>query len=71
MIDVNQEIERTKSPLKMLLQVHDELIFECPDDEAVVKSSIKLIRSKMESAFKLNIPLRVSIESGKSWGQFH
>ncbi|MBQ5433756.1 MAG: hypothetical protein IIU30_09960, partial [Treponema sp.] len=41
------------------------------DDESVVKSSIELIRSKMESAFKLNIPLRVSIESGKSWGQFH
>ena len=71
MIDVSQEIERTKSPLKMLLQVHDELIFECPDDESVVKSSIELIRAKMESAFKLNIPLRVSIESGKSWGQFH
>ncbi|MBP5696477.1 MAG: DNA polymerase I [Treponema sp.] len=71
MIDVSQEIERTKSPLKMLLQVHDELIFECPDDDSVVKSSIELIRAKMESAFKLNIPLRVSIESGKSWGQFH
>ncbi|MBP5438342.1 MAG: DNA polymerase I [Treponema sp.] len=71
MIDVNQEIERTGSPLKMLLQVHDELIFECPDDDSVVKSSIELIRAKMESAFKLNVPLRVSIESGKSWGQFH
>ena len=57
--------------LKMLLQVHDELIFECDDDKEILEKAVKLIREKMENAVKLNVPLRVSIESGKSWGEFH
>jgi DNA polymerase-1 len=55
----------------MLLQVHDELIFECPDDEATVQQTIALIRDKMEHAVQLKVPLRVSIECGKNWGEFH
>lgn len=71
MINVAEKIKETGSPLKMLLQVHDELIFECPDDDVEVKKAIDLIQSEMESAFKLNVPLRVSVEYGKSWGEFH
>lgn len=71
MIDVSKEIQKTGIPLKMLLQVHDELIFECPDDEETVNSSVSLIRSKMEGAFALSVPLKVSIETGSSWGNFH
>ncbi|MBP5157473.1 MAG: DNA polymerase I, partial [Treponema sp.] len=55
----------------MLLQVHDELIFECPDDAQKLDELVVLIRDKMEHAAQLNIPLRVSIEHGKSWGEFH
>ena len=71
MINVAAKIKETGSPLKMLLQVHDELIFECPEDESEVKKAIELIQTEMENAFKLNVPLRVSIEYGKNWGEFH
>lgn len=57
--------------VRMLLQVHDELIFECPDDEKRLADAIALIKEKMEGAVKLSVPLRVSIEHGRSWGEFH
>ncbi|MBO4404220.1 MAG: DNA polymerase I, partial [Treponema sp.] len=71
MIDVNEALEKKGSPARMLLQVHDELIFECPDDEKTVAETTALIREKMENAVKLSVPLRVSIETGKNWGLFH
>ena len=71
MIQVQEELIKTNSKAKMLLQVHDELIFECPDDKETIQKTIGLIKNKMENAVKLNIPLRVSIEYGKSWGEFH
>lgn len=73
MIDIFNSILESdlNGKLKMLLQVHDELIFECDDDKKTLEKAINLIREKMENAVKLNVPLRVSIESGKSWGEFH
>lgn len=55
----------------MLLQVHDELIFECPDDSTTVENAVSLIKNCMENAIKLKVPLRVSIETGTNWGEFH
>ncbi len=71
MLKVKEELVRTQSKAKMLLQVHDELIFECPDDEKTVQETIALIKKTMESAVQLSVPLRVSIEYGKNWGEFH
>ena len=71
MLSVSEELYKTKSHAKLLLQVHDELIFECPDDKAVIEQTVALIREKMENAVKLSVPLRVSIEYGKNWGEFH
>lgn len=71
MCDVQAALDKSSSPARMLLQVHDELIFQCPQDEAVLKDSISLIKEKMESAVKLNVPLKVSLEYGANWGQFH
>lgn len=71
MLAVSAALEESASPAKLLLQVHDELIFECPDDKAVIDKTIALIKDKMENAVKLNVPLRVSIEYGKNWGEFH
>jgi len=50
---------------KMLLQVHDELVLECPTDE--VKAVAQVACSVMESAFQLEIPLGVEVRSGKNW----
>ena len=71
MLSVSEALAKTKSPARLLLQVHDELIFECPDDQATIDATIALIKDKMENAVKLNVPLRVSIEYGKNWGEFH
>ena len=71
MLAVSDALTKTKSPARLLLQVHDELIFECPDDKATIDATIALIKDKMENAVKLNVPLRVSIEYGKNWGEFH
>ena len=71
MLAVSEALAKTKSPARLLLQVHDELIFECPDDQSTIDATIALIKDKMENAVKLNVPLRVSIEYGKNWGEFH
>ncbi len=54
---------------RLLLQVHDELIFEAP--QAEVEKAAELIRRAMEEAVHLEVPLRVSVETGRSWGELH
>ncbi len=50
---------------RMLLQVHDELVFECPTAE--VAATARVVRDVMGSAFPLDIPLGVEVRSGKNW----
>ena len=71
MLNVTAALKAANSPARLLLQVHDELIFECPDEQSTIDSTISLIKENMENAVKLNVPLRVSIEYGKNWGEFH
>lgn len=63
MVDVAARLKNMKS--KMILQIHDELIIEAADDE--VDAVKDILRSSMENAVKLRVPLTVDIESGKSW----
>ena len=71
MLDVSAALNESGSQVKLLLQVHDELIFECPEDDSIVQKTIALIKEKMEHAVELSVPLKVSIEYGKNWGEFH
>lgn len=71
MIEVDSALKEMNNGAKLLLQVHDELILECPDEQKTVEETISLVKDKMENAVKLNVPLRVSIEHGKNWGEFH
>ncbi len=71
MIQVEEALTLAGDGAKLLLQVHDELIVECPDDEKVIQKTIAVIREKMENAVTLSVPLKVSVEYGKSWGLFH
>lgn len=71
MLDVNEALSETDTGAKLLLQVHDELILECPDDKATIEKTIAIIKNKMENAVTLRVPLRVSIEYGRNWGEFH
>lgn len=71
MIEVDSALKEMNNGTKLLLQVHDELILECPDEQKTIEETIALVKDKMENAVKLNVPLRVSIEHGKNWGEFH
>ena len=71
MLDVSSALQKKNSGARIILQVHDELLLECPDDENTLNETIALVKDKMENAVSLTIPLRVSIEYGKSWGEFH
>ena len=51
----------------MILQVHDELLFECNENE--VESLAKLVKEKMEGALELSVPVKVDLKVGKSWGE--
>jgi DNA polymerase-1 len=69
MLSLDRRLAADKSPAQLLLQVHDELILECPKAEA--PAAAKLVKEMMESAVKLRVPLRVSVETGRRWGDFH
>jgi DNA polymerase-1 len=49
----------------MLLQVHDELVFECPPEE--VEAVSKLVKREMEGACQLKVPLVVDVGVGENW----
>ncbi len=69
MLKVAARIKRERLASRMILQVHDELIFEAPEIE--VTQLMALLKEEMESAVKLEVPLRVSVETGVSWGALH
>lgn len=71
MLDVSKALEDENTQAKLILQVHDELLVECPDNPQTIEKTISIIKEKMENAVKLNVPLKVSIEYGKNWGEFH
>jgi DNA polymerase-1 len=67
MINLDREIEKRQLKSKMLLQVHDELIFEVPEAE---REEIRQLAPEiMSTAIKLSIPLKVDIKEGKNWGE--
>ncbi len=65
MLHVHEAIEQSNLQAKMLLQIHDELIFESPAQQ--LDQLISLARSKMEQAMNLDVPLVVDIKHGKNW----
>lgn len=66
---LDREMKERKLKSKMLLQVHDELVFEVPRSEIEVMSG--LVCQTMEDAFKLSVPLKVDVKVGKNWGEMH
>jgi len=65
MIKISEEIEDKKLPLKMILQVHDELIFESTKDFTI--KAVKLIKERMENVCSLKVPIKVDMKTGKNW----
>ena len=65
MIDIYNEFNRLNLKSKMILQVHDELIFNVKNDE--LEKVKEIVINFMENAYKLNVPLEVDVEIGKNW----
>lgn len=65
MINLHFELKKFKS--KMILQVHDELVFEVPDTETEILKPI--IKKQMENSFKLDVPVVVEMKLGQNWGE--
>ena len=69
MIRIDARLRAENFQAKMILQVHDELVFDCPLSE---KNALEvLVRDEMESAFALDVPLKVDLGWGAHWGEAH
>ena len=65
MIRIQKRINAEHLPLKMMLQVHDELVFECPRDQ--VEPMSQMVKAEMEGAMQLKVPLVASVGFGENW----
>ena len=65
MVEIYQEFEKKNLKSKMLIQVHDELVFNVLNDE--LEEVKKIVQNIMENTFKLDVPLKVDIEIGNNW----
>jgi DNA polymerase-1 len=69
MIKIHDVLAERRSGSRMILQVHDELIFEVPDSEVGMMKD--LVRKEMEGVLDLSVPIKVDIGSGKNWDEAH
>ncbi len=65
MIRMQEALAENQLKSRMLLQVHDELVFEVPEDE--LETMQKLVANVMENALQLDVPLRVDVNYGETW----
>jgi DNA polymerase-1 len=67
MINLHREMEKRNLKSKMLLQIHDELLFEVPEDE--VEKMKSLVAELMSGAVELSVPVKIDIKLGRNWGE--
>ena len=65
MINIHRRIRDEDRPSRMLIQVHDELVFELPAKS--VKDELEMVRHEMESAMTLTVPIKVDVAYGENW----
>ncbi|HTP63872.1 MAG TPA: DNA polymerase I [Geobacteraceae bacterium] len=69
MVNVYERIGREGLESRLIMQVHDELVFEVPEEERLAME--KLVSHEMEHAVKLRVPLKVDINCGRNWSEAH
>ncbi len=69
MVDIDDELNRRGLKSRMLIQVHDELVFESPEDECALLEG--MVKDKMENAISFQVPIMVNIAEGKNWEEAH
>ena len=69
MIDLREELRQRKMASRLILQIHDELLLEVPEEEAEVARG--LVRAVMEGALQLEVPLVAEAKLGRNWAEVH
>lgn len=69
MIRIHHRLQRESPGTRMLLQVHDELVFEVPEEE--IENVRSLVREEMEGVYKLEVPLKAELKTGRNWDEAH
>jgi DNA polymerase I len=67
MVNAHARLAREKMRTRMILTVHDELVFEAPDEE--IEKAREIVRAEMEGAFKMKVPLKVDLGVGENWNE--
>ncbi|MBU4128607.1 DNA polymerase I, partial [bacterium] len=67
MLEISERIKKEALKTKMIIQIHDELLFEVPEDE--VEKVSRLAKEIMEGAIELEVPIRVDIKTGRNWAE--
>jgi DNA polymerase-1 len=67
MIAVDRRIQEERLQSRLLLQIHDELVFEAPPEE--VDHLACLVRSEMAGALALDVPIKVDLKIGRNWAE--
>jgi DNA polymerase-1 len=69
MIQIHRRLIDLNLSTKMVMQVHDELVFECPEGE--LEQASRIIREGMEGVMDCSVPLKVSLACGRNWNEAH
>ena len=69
MVHVNRRLKEESPEAKLVLQVHDELIIECPEEQT--PQVMKLLKEEMENVARLSVPLTVDVKAAKTWADAH
>jgi DNA polymerase-1 len=69
MVNIFEEFRKEKIKSKMILQVHDELVFDCDKDE--IDEVEKIVTNKMKRAIKMDVPIEVEVGIGNNWFDAH
>jgi DNA polymerase-1 len=69
MIRIHGRLETERFAAKMILQVHDELVFESPQSESA--ALMAMVKKEMEGVYQLSVPLVVDVKGGKNWDEAH
>jgi len=67
MVDIHKEIKEKRSGSKMIMQIHDELVFDVEKKE--LKNFSAMVKEKMETVLELSVPIRVDMKTGKNWSE--
>ncbi len=69
MITIHEEVVEKNKDVKLLLQIHDDLVFEVKNDPKILEPFIKQVRDLMCSVYPLSVPIEADVKLGKQWGE--